>query len=284
MYHSFRGGTKVGGVSRAVNRESNTQRPNEAAAVQTERVFKWWDYPLFTLLSFVNLTAVAYFGSHWVSLKDWRSHPAVLWVLTLILLVVSINYFGRWFLLPLMRKPKPRPARVGWKIAVATSFVPGAEPLEMLRETLKALVSLDYPHDTWVLDEGDSEQVKTLCQELGVKHFSRKSLLAYQAQSGRFQSGSKHGNYNAWFYSFGLNNYDIITVFDPDHVPVPAFLSRVIGFFDDPSIAYVQVAQAYYNQKASFIARGAAEETYAYYSSVQMASYRYGLSDHYRVP
>ena len=41
-------------------------------------------------------------------------------------------------------------------------------------------------------------------------------------------------------------------------------------------MAYVQAPQAYYNQKAGFVARGAAEETYAYYSSVQMASYGLG--------
>jgi len=38
----------------------------------------------------------------------------------------------------------------------------------------------------------------------------------------------------------------------------------------------VQAAQVYYNQPASFIARGAAEETYAYYSSIQMTSYGLG--------
>ncbi len=32
----------------------------------------------------------------------------------------------------------------------------------------------------------------------------------------------------------------------------------------------------YYNQSASFIARGAAEETYGYYSSIQMTSYALG--------
>ena len=50
----------------------------------------------------------------------------------------------------------------------------------------------------------------------------------------------------------------------------------MIGFFEDPKVAYVQAPQAYYNQKAAFIARGGAEETYAYYSSVQMASYGMG--------
>src|SRR5207302_7238529 len=54
------------------------------------------------------------------------------------------------------------------------------------------------------------------------------------------------------------------------------FLSQVLGYFNDPTIGYVQTPQAYYNQHASFIARGAAEEPYGYYSSVQMASYGLG--------
>ena len=79
-----------------------------------------------------------------------------------------------------------------------------------------------------------------------------------------------------WLHEIGSDHYDIIATFDPDHVPHSSFLSSVIGYFEDPKVAYVQAPQAYYNQKASFIARGAAEETYAYYSSVQMASYGMG--------
>jgi cellulose synthase (UDP-forming) len=157
-----------------------------------------------------------------------------------------------------------------------TAFVPGAEPLDMLEDTLKALVALDYPHDTWVLDEGDDERVKALCVALGACHFSRKNFPRYQTESGVFQTHSKHGNYNAWLQEIGFNRYEIITAFDVDHVPIPAFLSSVLGYFEDPKIGYVQVAQAYYNQQASFIARGAAEETYPYYSIVQMAAYAMG--------
>jgi cellulose synthase (UDP-forming) len=106
--------------------------------------------------------------------------------------------------------------------------------------------------------------------------FQQKNCSQYQTASGLFQPHSKHGNYNAWLYSMGFDRYDIIAAFDPDHVPQRDFLARVLGYFEDPNIGYVQVAQAYFNQRASFIARGAAEETYAYYSSVQMASYGMG--------
>jgi cellulose synthase (UDP-forming) len=68
----------------------------------------------------------------------------------------------------------------------------------------------------------------------------------------------------------------LIAAFDPDHVPDASFLSEVLGYFSDPHVGYVQAAQAYYNQAASFIARGAAEETYGYYSSIQMFSFSMG--------
>jgi cellulose synthase (UDP-forming) len=248
-----------------------TSRPEIA-----ERVFKWWDYPIFVFLSILSLGAILSFLLNWFSPEDWLLHPVSFPLMTAILLVILTNNQGRWFLLYYMRKPRPMTPRPGWKVAVVTTFVPNGEPLEMLEETVQALVGLDYPHDTWVLDEGDDEKVKALCLKLGASHFSRKNLLQHKAREGTFQSDSKHGNYNVWLHEVGFDGYDFITTFDPDHVPNSTFLGGVLSFFEDEKVAYVQAAQAYYNQKASFIARGAAEETYAYYSSVQMASYGMG--------
>jgi cellulose synthase (UDP-forming) len=162
------------------------------------------------------------------------------------------------------------------KVAVATTFVSGAESLEMLEVTIKALIKLDYPHDTWVLDETDDERVRTLCSTLGAHHFSRRKFPQYLTDNGIFRRGTKYGNYNAWLRQVGFTAYEIVTAFDPDHIPSRNFLSSVIGYFEDPKIAYVQVAQSYYNKNASFIAFGAAEEIYEYRSVVQMASYGLG--------
>lgn len=92
-----------------------------------------------------------------------------------------------------MRKPVELTAHSDWKVAVATTIVPGAGSIEMLEETVKALVALDYPHDTWVLDEGNDGRVKALCSELGALHFSRKNLPHYQTEGGVFRKRSKHG-------------------------------------------------------------------------------------------
>jgi cellulose synthase/poly-beta-1,6-N-acetylglucosamine synthase-like glycosyltransferase len=135
---------------------------------------------------------------------------------------------------------------------------------------------MEYPHETWVLDEGDDPRVRALCARLGARHFSRQGMARYQAPYGAFAARTKHGNYNAWLDAVGFERYEIVVGFDPDHVPERHFLTRVLGYFDDPAVGYVQAAQSYYNQSASFVARGAAEETYAYYSSIQMCSYAIG--------
>src|SRR5262249_1427998 len=155
-------------------------------------------------------------------------------ILTLIMLLKVANSLARWFTLPMMRRPQAMARREGLKVAVVTTIVPGAESIEMLEETARALVALDYPHDTWVLDEGDADEVRALCRRRGAMHFSRKDLIHYQARDGVFKARSKHGNYNAWLYEIGFDRYEIIAAFDPDHVAAPSFLSHVLGYFDDP--------------------------------------------------
>jgi cellulose synthase (UDP-forming) len=238
-----------------------------------ERIFTGNAYVWFIVLTFLSLAAIANVLWHWFSLEHILAHPIVFSLLTLILLVKLLISQIRWFILPSMKRPRPMSVRTGWKVGVVTTFVPGGEALDMLERTVRSLVELDYPHETWVLDEGDDEEVKELCRRLGANHFSRKTLPQYKTQSGTFQSVSKHGNYNAWLTEIGFERYDIVTAFDPDHVPVPSFLRHVLGYFDDPQVGYVQLPQFYYNKKASFIAHGAAEEAYAYYSCSQPAAY-----------
>jgi cellulose synthase (UDP-forming) len=244
--------------------------------VTSERVFQWWDYPLFILLTAVGLAAIGSFVFAWVRDGDVMQRPLLFLLATALVVPILANQQGRWFMLMAMRRPRPLTPPPGLRVAVVTTYVPGAEPRQMLEQSLAALVAIDYPHDTWLLDEGGDPDMRGLCERLGVHYFTRWGRPEYQAERGRLQSGSKHGNYNTWLDTVGFDRYDVLAAFDPDHIPRPEFLAHVLGYFRDPSIGYVQPAQAYYNQRASFIARGAAEETYAYYSAIQMASYGIG--------
>jgi len=183
--------------------------------------------------------------------------------------------FVRWILLLLIAEPDYIPPASGLRVAIVTSFVPSAESLPMLERTLAAMTRVAYAHDTWLLDEGDDEAAIELCQRLGVKHFSRKCKPEYQTGQGRLQRGTKHGNYNAWLTERGFADYDVLAAIDPDHVPDTSFLMETLGQLSDPSIAYVQSPQEYYNLPASVIARGCSEESRDYYWITQRAYQRF---------
>lgn len=232
---------------------------------------------LFLILSVALALATILFAFSWLTARLWRDDKILALAGTAIVGLATANPIARWLLLPRMRRPIIRPPREGLRVAAVTTYVSGSESLHMLDATLVAIKAMQYPHDCWLLDEGDTDEARELCSRLGVSHFSRKSRPAYQANCGMFQSRSKHGNYNAWLTEIGFHEYDIIVAFDPDHVPAATFLTKTLGYFDDDSVGYVQAAQAYYNQSASFIAAGAAQETYDYYSTLQMAAYGMGF-------
>src|SRR4029453_17972215 len=115
-------------------------------AVGHLRVLRGWDYAGFGVLTALAWAALAWGLAAWISQDDWRAHPMLLGSLTLPLAChVAIQQF-RWFLLLKMRRPTPKPPRAGWRVGVATTFVPGAESLEMLGVTVQALVTMAYPH------------------------------------------------------------------------------------------------------------------------------------------
>lgn len=63
---------------------------------------------------------------------------------------------------------------------------------------------------------------------------------------------------------------EMCVVLDPDHVPTPDFLDRVLPYFENSSVGYVQVGQAYGNQRESLVAQGAAEQTHHFYGPLMM--------------
>jgi cellulose synthase (UDP-forming) len=247
----------------------------QPGAVGDRRAFTGRDWALFVGAAALHGLALLWAARRVAAVPGVWTDP-VTWVALLPSIGALVAFDLRWLSMALMRVPATPVPDPTWRVALVTTFVPGLEPLDMLRRTVAAMVAVRGEHDTWVLDEGDDAEVRALCDALGARHFSRRGVDRYQQRDGTFQARSKHGNYNAWLDAVGYGTYDVVVGFDPDHVPAPHFLDRTLGHLRDDRIGYVQAAQAYYNQPASFIARGAAEETYGYYSSVQMASYALG--------
>jgi cellulose synthase/poly-beta-1,6-N-acetylglucosamine synthase-like glycosyltransferase len=231
---------------------------------------------VFFLLTAILLVSAGAFAMYWAEIPRATEHPALYALASAGLFYLIGVWLMPWLAVERMRRPVHVGPAPGWRVAVLTTFTPPTESVEMLEQTLAALVALEYPHDSWVLDEGDLPEVRALCERLDVRHFSRSGRPEYQAPSGPFARRSKFGNINAWLAEPASAEYQLLAAFDPDHVPERDYLMRTLGYFSDAGVGYVQAAQFYYNQTASFVARGAAEESYDFYSSGQMANHAFG--------
>lgn len=108
------------------------------------------------------------------------------------------------------------------------------EPLFILRRTVIGCQALDYPYKTvYLLDDTCRPEVQDLAEELGCRYITRPDN-AY----------AKAGNLNN---ALRQTQGELIVVFDADFVPTTNFLTRTVGFFQDPQVALIQTPQSFYN-------------------------------------
>ncbi|GAA4918298.1 cellulose synthase catalytic subunit [Streptomyces coeruleoprunus] len=174
------------------------------------------------------------------------------------------------------RDPVPVVPESGTRVAFLTSFVPGKEPLEMVTKTLEAAVRIRHRGlmHVWLLDEGDDPAVKEVCARLGVHHFSRKGVAKWNRPAGPHRAKTKHGNYNAWLEAHG-DHYDFFASVDTDHVPLPNYLERMLGYFRDPDVGFVIGPQVYGNYD-TFVTKAAESQQFLFHALIQRAGNRYG--------
>jgi cellulose synthase (UDP-forming) len=181
--------------------------------------------------------------------------------LTFALFFKLLKMVHEWYHYWSVSVPEVSDAKTKWSVDVLTTACPG-EPKDMIIRTLKAMKAIKYPHTNYLCDEGNDPELRKVCEELGVVHVTR--IEKKDAKAGNIN--------NALRFATG----DICVVLDPDHVPVPEFLDRVLPYFEKPEIGFVQCVQAYSNQSESFIAKGAAEQTYHFYGPMMMCMNTYG--------
>lgn len=142
-------------------------------------------------------------------------------VLACSIIAVSWHYRYRQFIA----------APPGLKVDV---FIPTYnENAEMLRRTILAAMRIHYPHETWLLDDGNRTAIKAIADELGCRYIARAT-----------NSNAKPGNLNnALNYATG----DFVAILDADFVAQVNMLDRMLGYFSDPLLSFVQCPQSYYN-------------------------------------
>lgn len=108
------------------------------------------------------------------------------------------------------------------------------EPEFILRRTLIGCQALDYPNKRiYVLDDTSRPWVRELAADLDCEYVTRPD-----------NQHAKAGNLN---HALPLTQGELVVVFDADFVPTRNFLTRTVGFFQDPNVGLLQTPQTYYN-------------------------------------
>jgi cellulose synthase (UDP-forming) len=142
----------------------------------------------------------------------------------------------------------------GRKVGVEVFVTVYGEPVEVVRRTLEAALAIRGAHRTWLLDDGSSDDMRALADDLGCFYLRRLG-----------SAGAKAGNIN---HALTQAKGDFFVVFDADFVPRPEFIEEVLPFFTDDNVAFVQTPQTYGNLH-TMIARGAGYMQSVFYRFIQ---------------
>jgi cellulose synthase (UDP-forming) len=218
------------------------------------------DRLLIAALAGVGIAAVLRLADWWFRAAH-IGQPVLFVMLSLAFWYAVSRIVLGWVNYAALAKPDPCATKPDRRVAIFTTSTPG-EPLSMFDRTLAACRRVSYPHTTYLLDDTRDPRFRELAERHGAVCLELVDV-----------PGAKAGKINR---ALAATTEEFVLVLDPDHIPFPEFLDRVLGYFDDDRVGFVQVSQAYYNQSRSFTAAGAAEQTYAFYGPVQMGLYGHG--------
>ena len=214
-----------------------------------------------TLIGIAAVALVIFFV--WLLDLEKRGDSWLFWPL-----FATMAYRALWWIVEWINYARPKveplaaPTRK-WTVDVFTTACPG-EPRGMILRTLLAMKAIRYPHTDYLCDEGNDPVLREACEALGIHHVTRVE-----------KTHAKAGNINN---ALAQATGEIAVVLDPDHEPSPFMLDRVLGYFEDPTVGFVQSVQAYRNQKDSLVADGAAKQTYLFYGPVMIGMNAYGTT------
>lgn len=142
-------------------------------------------------------------------------------------LSMSLFSFQLWN--PLERKSPPPIPGLSVDIYIPTYN----EDISIIRKTVLGCSSINYPHKTYILDDGNRPELARKAAEWGCGYITRKERLH-----------AKAGNLNN---ALPQTDGEFVAIFDTDCVPQPDFLDKTIGYFCDQKLAFVQTPHNYYN-------------------------------------
>jgi cellulose synthase (UDP-forming) len=138
---------------------------------------------------------------------------------------------------PLKRQPLPLPKDPAEWPFVDVYIPTYNEPLEIVKTTVLAALSLDWPADryaVYILDDGRRPEFKEFADSCSVGYIGR--LDNAHAKAGNINNALQH------------TKGEHIAIFDCDHIPTRTFLQMTLGWMmADPRLAMVQTPHHFYS-------------------------------------
>ncbi len=188
------------------------------------------------LVTLTLLTGTTYVTWRWLFSVNWENWwIAVPLVVAETYALVDAYLFGLTvWRIKVRGEPPPPPPGATVDVFITTYN----EPAELVRVTAVAAQAINHAHTTWILDDGDRPEIRSLAGEIGVGYVTRSADWIGRPRH------AKAGNLNnALFETQG----EFILILDADQVPDPRILDRTLGWFQDPEVALVQTPQWFSN-------------------------------------
>ncbi|MGD0314117.1 MAG: glycosyltransferase family 2 protein [Acidimicrobiales bacterium] len=144
------------------------------------------------------------------------------------------------------------------RVAMVVTKAP-SEPWDLVKNTLLAMKSQDYPYPytVWLLDENPSPTTLEWCDENDVRVSSRFGVKEYHRPTWPRRTKCKEGNLAYFYDHWGYRDYDVVVQLDADHVPAADYLQSMVRPFVSEQVGYVaapSICDA--NARESWAARG----------------------------
>ncbi|WP_121251101.1 glycosyltransferase [Nocardioides ferulae] len=171
--------------------------------------------------------------------------------------LVSVNWDAWWIAVPLVlaetyslvdsllfglamwrikERGDPATAPPDWTVDVFITTY--NEPVELVMRTARAARDIRYPHDTWILDDGDRAELRAAAEAEGIGWITR---------SAEWQDMPRHAKAGNLNNALLATEGEFLLILDADQVPHPEILDRTLGYFADEQMALVQTPQWFEN-------------------------------------
>ncbi len=141
------------------------------------------------------------------------------------------------------------------------------EPVEIVEETLRAALAMDYPHfkvyvlnDGYVAKKDNWQEIEDMCKKYSAYCITRKT-----------PGGAKAGNINN---GMRVSSSPFVVIFDADHVPHTDFLRKTMPYFANKRLGFVQSPQYYKNHAVNDITEGSWEQQQLFFGPISKGKNR----------